>query len=432
MIEINKSNYGDTLDKSQITKLNSEENLDLDESKLYILRFLWNNELNQATDPFPFQIPKSLNQHLESDAIGMPYIVGPDPHQHLKGKENTAQSLLELQADYAIGNIEKIITSDAGNRYGVISIYPDYEDDVLQNKIPPLVSPTFATEFNEKKEIVKADFLNLNAIDSGGYPTFLTKIVGACKNGIKQCVSELAVLAAAGPNELKNARKEKSFTNTLLKKTNTMSEQENPAPSLEMVVKDLDATKQQVVTLTETVDTIQTTVETIAEKVGVEKKEKPEEEVEGEGEVIETPPVAGAAGRNTQTVQIKKHPDFLKMEKELDELKKLSDKREKQIQAEHEKIRVTHATQIVEIMTKNKKLTEDEKAAQIKNWVDKVDADGNPENLELVSSTLESIPIPQIAGAAGPYGVVIPDMQGDGNTTQRTNREMLSKMGVLK
>ncbi len=413
-----------TLKPDEVAELNRQQGLNLDESpdSLYIIRFLWNNHLNKAYQPHPFRVMPELNDHLVKDAIGMPYIIGPDPNEHLEGEDkglpNTAESLLKIQADYSIGDIKKVLKSETDNFYGIIKVYPGYHEYVLNEKEPPLVSPTFDGKVYQGQDLTKADFLNLSGVNSGGYPVALTNVKGVCKNGIKQCMSELSVYAAAG--SLKESRKNnESFSSTILKNIKGMSNEGDATSSLENVAKDLDATKQEVVSLSQSFNGLVTKVDAIATKVGVDTK----------GAV----PPAQAKGPETlqqEKVDISNHPDFLKLKGDFSEMKKLSDKREKQISEEQAKIRVDKAASIVEMINKGKKLTDEEKETQVKQWVEKQDVDGNLENLDLIESTLK-VAVPksnsEIAAATGPEGFTIPGLNADEEYEPPKNSSIMAK-----
>ena len=86
MIEPNEH----TLDPKKVSQL-IKEGVDLNDSgnHMYVMRFGWNNEMNKATDPEPFQIQKHLNKKLREDALGMPYVVSPYGKQtHLRKRKD--------------------------------------------------------------------------------------------------------------------------------------------------------------------------------------------------------------------------------------------------------------------------------------------------------------------------------------------------------
>ena len=106
----------------------------------------------------------------------------------------------------------------------------------------------------------------------------------------------------------------------------------------------------------------------------------------------------------------------IKLNDDFKKVQTLSDKREKEIESEHAKIREQHAASIVKMLNKEKKLSPEDTEAQVKQWIEKVDAEGSPENLELLESTLrQALPKSEgsdsLAQAGGPYG--IPELTGD-------------------
>ena len=57
------------LDKERILSTGDKQDLNLDAGKTYALRFLYNDKLNQATDPKPFRINESFTDILANSRI---------------------------------------------------------------------------------------------------------------------------------------------------------------------------------------------------------------------------------------------------------------------------------------------------------------------------------------------------------------------------
>ena len=422
-----------TLKPEEIIQLN-KEGYNLDESKdsLYIIRFLWNNKLNKAYTPGPFRVVPELNDKLVKDAIDMPYIVGPDPEEHLEGEDagqpNTAQGLLKIQADFAIGDIKKVLKSDTDNFYGIIKIYPDYHEDVMNNRIPMLVSPTFEPIKWNHSDLIDANFLNLNAVNSGGYPVALTSIIGACKNGIKQCMAELSVYAAAG--NLKASREQQeSFSSTILKNMKPMEHEEvvqivkEITPEIakevipevtkeleETVVKPLEELTAKVDKIVEMGEANAEVLKEVATKTEGVDENKVATKEGGETDTtkdtpIGTPPnIATASG--TEKLLLKQNEDTATKLKKL-EVDLVDYKKDKE--ASNKKLKEAHVESIIKMKSRTKEFTEDEKTKLTAEYMKK-----DVDVLETIDNELKAA-IPEgtngLAMSYGPEG--FPDMTSD-------------------
>lgn len=371
-------------ENKQLTKeeINSfkKDGYDLSEDRMYIIKFLFNDQWNNAVDPRPFRIKTELVKKLALDAVGMPYVVNPkNSDYHIRGttdgKKDTAKDLLEIQINYAIGEIKVPIIKSNNNVYGVIEIWKEFEKDI--ENLPMFTSPTIFVLDEDADGVKDAQFLNINAVNSPGYPEYLSGISGVCKGGIKKCMEELAPLGAAG--KLIENRKNPTFLNTLSILNKTMSQPETATLSLETVAKDVEAMKGEITN-------INTKLDSIASKVGA-------------GEQSEMPPM-GAAGKETGKQKLVvpeslKNNEFVKTLLEKNETtEKLISVIQKEREKEKEDIimkqRQAHATSIVERLIADKKVAEDKKEEEIKKYMELKNADGSPKDLELLDNFLKS------------------------------------------
>ena len=128
------------LDKERILSTGDKQDLNLDANKTYALRFLYNDKLNQATDPKPFQINESFTDILAKKVIGMPWITPPNTKQHLKGKDYTfanPEELLIFQTQYSIGTFVSTLKNEiTNNYYGIVQLKPEFVEDAEQGRLP--------------------------------------------------------------------------------------------------------------------------------------------------------------------------------------------------------------------------------------------------------------------------------------------------------
>lgn len=426
------------MSSAEVEKHNKENpDSPLDKSKTHAIKFLFNDKLNEAADPTPFQIDESLLDKLEKNSIGMPWIVpkyGKD--MHIRGTDHglpdTAEGLLKIQAEYAIGTIKATHRTEGRNVYGIIEVYPEFVAAVEKDLIPPLVSPTLNVIKKEGPKIMDAEFLNLQSVPTSGYPAILTQIKGVCQGGIRKCMEELAPLAAAGKLKASRDNPEK-FSNIITRVMGAMSE--NPdakAPSGEEQGKALEELQTKISTLEKNVEMGEAKIADAIDKVataaeGVDENEikeltseiKKMDPASPEGE----PAPAGAAAKKTtaQTTEIPKellnHPEFKKLQSDFTELKKLSDKRESEVEAEKRKIL---ATKIVESKLKLKQIKLEDKDAKIEEYVNMKDGE-NFVDLSRIATELESA----ASTISGAYGGFIPEMTTE--SASRSNLKILER-----
>lgn len=443
------------LSENDIIELNKQGH-NLESKKTYVFKFLFNDKWNNAADPRNFRVKTSLVKKLAEDSIGMPYVVTPngDGTRHLRatdeGMEDTTENLLKIQAKYSIGVITIPIIKPNNNVYGIIEIWPEYEDMIDQ--LPPFTSPTLFPLKEDADGIEDAQFLNINAVDSPGYPEIFSGVHGVCKNGIKECISELAPLGAAGL--LKKARaNDQIFLNNLKSLNRNMStnpEQVStttdpkPEPTLTEVVtaiegvqKTVDEVKvveEKVVQNVENNNVVLKEVATKTEGVDENKvKEKIDESTTEGTDMPPTPepPVGASGSQKTLTIpkDLKDHPwakeifnHVKETQKSLEEIKKDANARK---EAEKLATRRAQATSIVEREILFQNIKEDDKEKEIKKYVDLKNEDGTYKDLEILDNYLKSrVPTVEESpiGAAGP---VYPGLRSDRTDPLPTNAELM-------
>lgn len=394
-----------------------KEGKNLDPKKMYVIKFLFNDKWNEAADPRPFRIKPSLVNKLALDAIEMPYVVNPNnPNRHLRGPDgnrpDTARGLLEIQAKYAIGVIKAPLITATNNVYGIIEVWPEYEKMVESGDLPPFTSPTIFPMKEDQDGIEEGQFLNVNAVGFPGYSEILASTHGVCKNGIKECMSELAPLAAAGTLKEKRVNSQ-LFLNSLSSINGNMSADPNQTPTLENLSQEVGAIKTEIVN-------INTKIDSIASKLGADKPDNP------------TGMPMGAAGEQATiklTKELKDNPAVKEMletvqktQKELEEIKKLNKEREDKIAADKRK---AHATSIVEKQILLKQVKPEDKEKEIKKYIELKAEDGNLKDLEVLDnylkSTVSSEPSEEAIGAGG---LDAPEIHGD-QTTEISNSQIM-------
>jgi hypothetical protein len=403
---------GQILASDQIKQLQSEGH-SLDEKKLYVIRFLFNDKWNRATQPGPFRIKTELVDKLAKDAIGTPWIILPEPYtdQHPVGA--SAQELAQITKKYAVGYIKSTLKYPSGNVFGIIEIFPQYEEMIKKNEIPPLVSPLFNVIQEDKEGISDAQFVNLQSVNRSGYPAQLTRITSFCKNGLKECIAELSLAGAAGKETSSDTNKNFSISAGNIDRTMSA-----PQITLESVAKTVEDHGRAIAELTDSVNRISTDVATIKTTL--------------EGKQTDVNP-KGAAGEDTAQVQIPKellqHPAIKQLAEEFEATKKSLEEIKKEREEEKKKLaeqkRKAAAESIVTLLIKHKKLDEKNKDKEIKKYLELKNEDGSLQDLDGIEATLKSVlgTEPETPTVKGAYGVyTIPDLKG---SKDRTNAEML-------
>jgi hypothetical protein len=407
------------LTSDEIMEYSKEYDLDPSGKKCYIYKFLFNDRWNNAQDPRPFRVKPSLIEKLAKDSIGMPYVVNPkNTQRHLRGKNNpdSAKELLEIQAEYSIGVIRVPVIKPSNNVYGIIEVWPEYEDEI--ENLPVFTSSTLAPIKEDADGIDDAIFINLNAVDTPGYPEMLSKMHGVCKNGIKECVAELSVLGAAG--SLKTSRNNPQiFLNNLNSLKLNMSSTEGSTPPAEPTLAEIaskidgvQVTADKVVKNVENNNVVLKEVATVTEGVDETKVIEKIDGTSAPADPPADPPIVGASGAKSQTLtipkELKNNPFVQELTGKLKEYEKdlQAIKNEAQSRKEQEKLamRTAQATSIVTKQILLKQVKAEDKDKEIKKYVELKNEDGEFENLAILDNYLKSaIPSedPEVVGASG-------------------------------
>lgn len=356
------------LTSENITELNSEGK-SLDIKKNYAIKFLFNDKWNEAADPRPFRIKTELIKKLADDAIGMPWIVAPyGEARHIRGQHDTAESLLEMQRKYTIGEIIDTIISKQNNVYGIIEIWPQFVGAVENDLIPVFVSPTILPISEDSDGISDAQFLNIQSVPTPGYPRALAGVTGLCKGGIKQCMEELRPIGAAGKLDV-------SFSNTdqLTSVQMSSTDNSNKGPTLEGVAADVSTLKETVTGLANVVTNLASEIKPILENM----------------KATDKAPV-GASGSKQELEQLKTELEQLKTDYTADKQRHTLEKRHAQAKIIVESL----------LKLKLKDVTLENKDKKIKEYVEMKDETGNTIDLSILVDTL-SAQAKEIVGASG-------------------------------
>ena len=390
-----------SIDKDKLLAKDEIEAYGLDSNKTYVIRFLYNDKLNQAADPAPFRINERFTDALAEKVIGMPWITPPNTKKHLKGKDYTfanPEELLTYQTQYSMGTFVSTLKNEkTNNYYGIVELKPEFADDAIKGRLPEFTSITLGNpKYHDDGSIIEAEFLNLQTVDYPGYAPHLASIQGVCSAGLKECVNELAVLGASGKKIDKN-----SFSNIINKVIGAMSEQQTigSEPSNADIVKAVETVQAEIVEIKKMEEATQEAlVEVATEAEGVDEtkiKEKLGKEGSSDSSDTPAPEITGAAGK-----QILKTVNQLKAE--YDKKFALIESENKKLQAEK---RLAIATNITEKLISNKSIKAEDKEETIKYYVDKKDDSGSFVDLGLVAETLDKVPAitseEQVIGASG-------------------------------
>lgn len=401
------------LSGGQIEELNKKGH-SLKSGKFYLLRFIFNNKKNKAWDPVSYRIHESITDKLAKSAIGMPFVVPPyGIQEHLRGPHHglpdTTEALLEVQKKYTIGEIVDYIKYDSGNVFGIIEVWPKFIGAVENDLIPPLVSPTInIKEHDDNWDVLDAEFLNLQAVPSSGYPANLTEIKGMCTGGIKECMKELRPAGAAGPD---------SFSNTNSNPPKSMSEQ-----TQELTLENVNAkVEQQGQALAE----LSTKVEGVAGDIASIK-----EKLDGKSDTGDNPESTGDAPAGAQGPY---QQQVVTLKKELESLNKKFETYQSENDAERkvqaEKTRKLEAGSIVDALIAMKRVDSKNRETEAKKYYDLKGDDGQPLDLTALANTLKTIApasdsTDSPAGAFGPYTSGVPEFRRTGEGKHSTVAEL--------
>ena len=340
-----------------------ENGLDDSEKNLYKLVFLFNDKLNKATQPHAFKIKSELIPKLAERSVGMPYVV-PDRiskqlKKHIETSDGSPESLLEYQKKYSIGEIVKTIVSASGNVWGIVNIFPEYHDDVKNNKVLPYTSPTIGVIKQNNYEVEDGYLLNIHAVEIPGYDPRVAGVQGVCEGGIRQCMSELKVLAASGGL--------KEYQRQLFSYVENNETEQHMTDEIQNKISGLESSFSK----------------------GFEALQK---------QILDIQKIVSATGE-AQVVETKKEIDTLKAE--LETIKKSAQQKEEEYR---QSLRLKDATSIVESQLKKKIISLEKKDETLKQLLEKKDSFGNPADLS-VAAEIAKQEAAEILGASGHFQI---------------------------
>ena len=383
----------------------------LDDSKTYVFKFLFNDKLNDAVDPIKYKLDtKDLDKYAKQ-SIGRPYIVRSDGNPyHVRIKESgkpkdDIQNMIELQQNYAVGDIRSTFRHESNNVYGIIEVYDEYIDDIPT--FPPYTSPTFYLHEmgSNGSDVVNGEFLNIQAVPDPGYARSLAGIKGTCTGGIDQCTKELRVLGAAGG--IKDAR---SAGNLGINTSNGLNKPMSATQDGATADQKLETIASGVTQLTTAVTDIQKQqmaivgiVKEIGGKTGVDTTKlggEPAKNDDAEGGSMpdKNPPgVAGAAGgQKTEHVDTETQKQLTELQKQL----KVETKARQEAEA---KTALTERTALAENIAKSQAqlhmIESKDIPDRVKELIESKTGD-SPTDLTLTASVLTE-QVSKIAGASG-------------------------------
>lgn len=425
---------------------------DLEAEKLYVLKFLFNDQWNNAGDPRPYRIKPELLEKLANDAIGKPWVVPQYGEAlHIRAPEDTAASLLEYQAKFSVGEIRKTITNpQTHNVYGIIEVWPEFEGAVNNDLIPPFVSPTVYNHKEDSDGLIEAEFLNIQSVPSPGYPPHLAGISGICKGGINQCILELKTLGSA--KMIQKTRNDPKLFSNMLKnilgamsdptETGTTGTKPDGAKPDTTDNKDVIAKIDEVKTVVEEVKKEVTEVKEMEVKI-IEAVAEVATEAEGVDEakikeiLPDVPTTTGTTPEpkpDTSTLGASKNtsPQVLELMKKSKEMQTkfdtLQSKYDKESAARAAKTRLDQATRITENMIKMKQVEEAKKDDTIKFYNELKGEDGNLKDLSLLADVLPKT-TEKVLGAAGnsEYSMLSDDSLG---ASEITDDQILNEVNL--
>ena len=190
------------------------EGVKIEDSKdgVYYALFLFNDKLNQATDPMPFEIHKNSLDKIAKTFIGRPHVVRPEDisddkireelkanvGEHVRGPIDDPKKIIEFQKKYAIGDMFAYYRNqNSNNVYGLYVAYPEYANLILERKIPRGTSPLLEPRKMEGHIVHDAIGLHVQSVGATGYDPQFAKITGACQGMLDECSSMLRTMGAS-------------------------------------------------------------------------------------------------------------------------------------------------------------------------------------------------------------------------------------------
>ena len=334
---------------------------------MYAQFFLYNNEMNNAGDPIKFKIYPDNNEAISKSFIGRPYLL---PLKDKDGnwinkhhRESDLNTLFIKQKKHAAGEIVSVHQNRrTGNYNAIVKVFPEHYDTFRKGKIPAATSPMFAhsdSYMDEEGRLHIKDGIgvHLQGVNVGGYPPELSEIKSICEGGMKECMTELQTVAAAG--ELLEFQDDEHFSIDESEDVDTMSQQQAAPPAQAGVAPQAEDPNARIAAIEQGLAELTKQFQMILQKMG------------GAPQQAAAPPaMAGAAGE-----LVVEEPEGMKtLRAELETIKGEREIEMASLQAQKTalflKDRTRTATEIVESKIKLHKLSIESREVEIKKLVE--------------------------------------------------------------
>lgn len=400
----------------EVKNLNKDGfNLDDSGNELYLVKFLFNDKLNQAGDPIPFQIATESLDKIAKTFIKRPYVFNPgisnNVGQHVRGPIDDPKKIIQYQKKFALGEIVNYYINKINNNVnGIVRIFPEYAEEVLSGKIPLPTSPLLEPLKWDNNKILDARGLHLQAVKNPGYPIELASITGACQGMLDKCMTELRTLGAS--RKLKNMRK--NFINTGFSLGGTMPDHTDP----NNLDSETDDNPPKEMTNGELTTAVHELKQNDDKMMGM--LSEMHDKMIGEEDDKTKPPTTGAAGEkkgnNQKLVQVPED-EYNSLKEKLTTVETDYNKTKEELDKEKKKIALEKRTELATIIAKGelmlKKIEADKLKERIDYWVKLTDEETKqPKDLSLLAQTYKELE-PKTVGSADGLYIEYPEMTGD-------------------
>jgi len=401
------------LTKEEIKNLN-KDGYKLDESgnELYLVKFLFNDRLNNAGDPMPFQIATESLDKIAKTFINRPYVFNPgiknNVGQHVRGPVDDPKKIIEYQKAFSIGEIVNyFINKVTRNVNGIVRIFKEYKDEVLTGKIPLPTSPLLEPLKWENGKLVDARGLHLQAVPNPGYPVEIASITGACVGMLDKCSTELRTLGASG--KLKQFRKNYIYNSGSLGAS--MPDPTDPnTPPTDAATPPKEMNNMELTTAVSELQTGHKAMKGMVEEMHAK--------IMGTGGKPGETPTVGSAGKGKTEQELVQLPkdEIDAIKNELETVKNNYNKTAKELEDEKNKVALEKRRNLAEIIAKGelflKKITPEQLKERIEHYIKLVDDNKQPKDLSLLAENYKDMQ-PKTLGSYGYDESIFPEMAGD-------------------
>ncbi|MEO9364428.1 MAG: hypothetical protein ABI348_11060 [Nitrososphaera sp.] len=149
-------------------------------------------------------MPTEYLDTIAETAIGMPFVVGPDPFHHVYAASGKPEDIVRLSQKYAWGEIASTLKNPKTNNvYAVVKAFKEYVPRIQRGELPkytsPMIAPDDLAEALGTGVINGGRILHLQAVAAPGYDPKVAQVKGhVCGGMLGECMNELRALAAAG------------------------------------------------------------------------------------------------------------------------------------------------------------------------------------------------------------------------------------------